>query len=116
MVALFLGGHGTEVIKCIVVNLPDVFESLSQLFLSTFEMDIYEGKARVLVAEPNCYGAFVSSETGQTSHHLEFADLLNLVLVLLFCKHYDVASYHRFLHDWNELRTKSSLDDIFPLE
>ena len=79
-------------------------------------MDINEGKARVLVAEPNCYRAFVSSKAGQTSHHLEFADLLNLVLVLLFCKHYDVASYHRFLHDWNELRTKSSLDDIFPLK
>jgi hypothetical protein len=64
-------------------DLPDVFESLPDLFLPTGEVAIQECEASIIIVESNGYTAFVSTLASQPGLDLGRADMVNAVLELI---------------------------------
>lgn len=116
MIVFFLGWHGAKIVECVVINLSHILKTLCQLLLATLHMYVDEGKTCVFKAEPNGDRALVAYKTRKSCHNFYFANLLNFLFVFSFGKHDNVATNHCLLNDRNILRTKSSLDNLFPLK
>ena len=77
MVAFFLCIQNTEIIKCLIINLPHIFQSLGYLFLATFQVDVDEGKRGILKIEADGHRSLVPCHSGESGFHLTFAKEFN---------------------------------------
>ena len=96
MVAFFLSVRKAEVLKCVVVNLFDIFHSLIHSFLvaSSCKMNINEGEGSVIKIKSDTNWTFVSSYSWETAFDFDFSELPEIIFVLAFGHHDNVTSNH----------------------